>query len=305
VSETIDGHIGEYLVRLAGGVVLLLAAPVFMLIVRRRAVLLAGATAILAFLAWTRTPGTGIAHSNLVLTREGTALSETRYLIPVFAICALTLALAAREGTRRARVAAGVVLVAAIVWNVVRLVQLPHGVLPPFLPVLAAAAGGAVVLLAAQAVAPPSWRLPRGAWAGALLTILAALIIAPAGSGWTERIANSSADPVGGVPVLRWYADDAELGDDESIAFASWAMVGPLAGDRFDHHLSLVPRNAACEKVQRTATQGWVVTTSPGYAHGFLGLAPFNANFCLNGTTPRFANAKMRVYAPPGARAKR
>jgi len=99
VSETIDGHLGAYLARIAGGMVLLVAAPVFMVLVRRRAVLIAGATAILGFLARTRTPGTGITHPNLVLTPEGTALSETRYLVPVFATCALTLALAARGRT--------------------------------------------------------------------------------------------------------------------------------------------------------------------------------------------------------------
>jgi hypothetical protein len=192
VSETIDGHVGAYLARIAGGIVLLVAAPVFMLLVRRRAVVVAGATAIVGFFAWTRAPGTGITHSNLVLTPEGTALSETRYLVPVFATSALTLALAAREGGRRIRAAAGLVLVAAIVWNVVRLVQLPHGVLPPILPVLGVAAAGALVLLALRglsggAVARPRARLPRGAWAGALLAVLAALVIAPAGSGWTKR----------------------------------------------------------------------------------------------------------------------
>jgi hypothetical protein len=284
--------------------VLLVAAPVFMLLVRRRAVVVAGATAIVGFLAWTRAPGTGITHSNLVLTPEGTALSETRYLVPVFATSALTLALAAREGGRRIRAAAGLVLVAAIVWNVVRLVQLPHGVLPPILPVLGAAAAGALVLLALRglsggAVARPRARLPRGAWAGALLAVLTALVIAPAGSGWTKRIANSRADPVSGLPALRWFADDAELGEDEPIAFAGWAMVGPLAGDRFDHRLLLVPRQAPCQQVQAVANQGWLVTTAPNYAYGFLGLAPFDANFCMGGTVPRFASQKMHVYAPP------
>jgi hypothetical protein len=306
VSETIDGHVGAYLARIAGGIVLLVSAPVFMLLVRRRAVVIAGATAIVGFLAWTRTPGTGITHSDLVLTPEGTALSETRYLVPVFATCALTLALAAREGGRRIRVAAGLALVAAIVWNVVQLVQLPHGVLPPILPVLGAAAVGELVLLALRGlsggtVARPRARVSRGARAGALLAVLAALVIAPAGSGWTKRIANSSADPVSGLPVLRWFADDAELGKDEPIAFAGWAMVGPLAGDRFDHHLSLVPRRAPCQQVQTVANQGWLVTTSPNYAYGFLGLAPFDANFCMAGTVPRFASQKMHVYAPPAS----
>ena len=106
VGETLDGHLGEYLARIAGGIVLLLAAPVFMALVRRRPVLIAGTTAIVGFVAWTRTPGTGLSHSSLVLSPQGTALSETRYLIPVFATCAVTVALAAREGDRRLRLAA-------------------------------------------------------------------------------------------------------------------------------------------------------------------------------------------------------
>jgi hypothetical protein len=262
---------------------------------------MAGATAIVGFLVWTRTPGTGISRSPLVVEPAGTALSETRYLVPVFATCAVTLALAAREGDRRVRLAAVAVLIAAIAWNVIRLAQLPHGLLPPFLPVLAAAAGGALVLFALRWLLPGRPRrslVPRGAWAGALLAVLLAALLAPTGDGWTKRIANAHADPVGGLPVLGWYADDPGLRRDEPVAFAGWAMVGPLAGDRFDHHLSLIPRHAPCAKAQGAATKGWVVTTTPGYAYGFLGLVPFNANFCLNGTIPRFANQKMRVYAP-------
>ena len=100
-----------------------------------------------------------------------------------------------------------------------------------------------------------------------------------------------------GLPVLRWFADDADLGDDEPIAFAGWVMVGPLAGDRFDHHLSLVPPLAPCEQVRAVANEGWLVTTAPNYAYGFLGLAPFDANFCLGGAVARFASEKMHVYA--------
>jgi len=74
---------------------------------------------------------------------------------------------------------------------------------------------------------------------------------------------------------------------------------GRWAGDRFDHHLSLVPRQAPCQHVQAVANRGWLVTTAPSYVHRFVGLAPFDANFCMGGTAPRFTSEKMHVYAPP------
>jgi len=304
VGETLDGHLGEYLARIAGGIVLLLAAPVFMALVRRRPVLIAGATAILGFVAWMRTPGTGLSHSSLVLSPQGTALSETRYLVPVFATCAVTVALAAREGDRRARLAVGATLAAAAVWNVIRLVQLPHGLLPPFLPVLAAAAAGALLLLALRRLrrlGHPRVRVPRGAWAGVLLAALVALVLAPTGDGWTARIADSNADPVHGLPVLRWAADDPGLGRHERVAFAGWAMVGPLAGDRFDRRLSLLPPHAPCDQIRAAANEGWLVTTAPNYSYGFLGLAPFDANICMGVAPTRFSTSKMQVWAPTTA----
>jgi hypothetical protein len=303
-GATLDGRVDEYLVLLAGGIALLLAAPVFMAVVRRRPVLIAGATAIVGFVVWLRTPGTGLSHSPLALTPESTALSETRYLIPVFATCAVTVVLAARDSGGRVRQATGAALVVAIVWNVVRVLQLPHGVLPPFLPVVAAAACGELLVLALRGLWQ-RWRphvtIPHGAWAGVLLAILVAVLLAPTGEGWTARVAASNADPVHGLSALRWAADDPDLRRHERVTFAGWAMVGPLAGDRFDRHLSLLPPHGPCERVRAAARAGWLVTTAPNYAYGFLGLTPFNANSCMGIEPTRFADQRMRVWAPPTA----
>ena len=78
-------------------------------------------------------------------------------------------------------------------------------------------------------------------------------------------------------------------------------MVGPLAGDRFDRRLSLLPPHAPCDQIRAAANEGWLVTTAPNYSYGFLGLAPFDANICMGVAPTRFSTSKMQVWAPTTA----
>jgi hypothetical protein len=141
----------------------------------------------------------------------------------------------------------------------------------------------------------------RAALAGAAGAVLLAVVIgaalAPVGNGWADRTANADTAPVIGLPALRWSVYAAFKSHDR-ITFGGWAMVGPLAGDRFQRHFALLPSDAACAQVRAAALRSWLVTTAPGYGHGFFGLQPFSANACMAGIKPRFAQ-KMRVYGPP------
>ncbi len=307
VSATLHTTGSEYATRLAGGLLVLAAVPFAIALVRRHAVLIAGATTIVGFLIWMRTPGTGLSTSPIFFTPNG-PVSESRYALPVLVSAALTVALAARDGGRRTRIAALVVLAGAALWSAIVIVTLPGQILPPPSRVLVAALLGTVILVGLTGLVPdvrgflhrsPRLRTALGGTAGAvLLAVLLATVLAPSGKGWTGRTANASTSQIIGLPTLRWSVYDRALRTHDRISFAGWALVGPLAGDRFQRRFSLLPSDATCAQVRTAAQQGWLVTTEPGYGHGFFGLTPFSANACMTGVKPRFAQ-KMRVYGPP------
>ena len=308
ISATVHSTASDYATRLAGGLLALAAVPFAMALVRRRAVLLAGATTIVGFLAWARTPGTGLPRSKVLFIPEGYPFSESRYALPVLACAALTIALAARDGGRRTRIAALVVLAGAVLWSAIVIVTLPGQILPPAGRVLVVAVLGTVILVGLTGLVPdvraflqrsPRLRTALGGTVGAvLLVVILGAVLAPSGKGWTGRTANASTSQIIGLPTLGWAAYDAALRPHDRISFAGWALVGPLAGDRFQRRFSLLSSDATCVQVRTAAQQGWLVTTEPDYGHGFFGLTPFSANACMTGVKPRFAQ-KMRVYGPP------
>jgi hypothetical protein len=311
LGPTLSGQLGEYADRLAGGLLLLAATPIAMAIVRTRAVLVTGATTLVGFVVWMRTPGTGLPISDQVFVPYGFALSTTRYLVPVLAAAGLTVALAARDGGRRTRIASGAVLGASIVWSVGADLDLPSGVLPPVAPLIAVAALLAAILVGLTGFWPDVRRLAathpasqrvRAALSGAVgVTLVAALIgavLAPVGEGWVKRSAKARNTPMIGIGVLRRAVSDRAVRRHDAFVFAGWATVGPMAGDRFQHHYSFLPRDAPCSQVRAAARKAWLVTTEPGFGHGFFGITPFDANACMAAVKPRFAY-KMRLYGPP------
>jgi hypothetical protein len=311
LSPTLSGQFGEYADRLAGGILLLAATPIAMAVVRTRAVLVAGATTLVGFVVWARTPGTGLPISDQVFVPHGFALSTTRYLVPVLAAAALTVVLAARNGGRRVRMVAAAVLAGASAWNVGADLDLPSGVLPPAAPLIAVALVLSAILVgltgfwpdmrrfAATHRAPPWLRAAlNGAVGVALAVALMGAVLAPVGDGWVKRSSLSRNTPMIGIGVLRRAASDPAVRPHDAFVFAGWATVGPLAGDRFQHRYTFLPRDASCAQVRAAARKAWLVTTEPGFGHGFFGITPFDANACMRGIKPRFAY-KMRLYGPP------
>ncbi len=177
-AATLDGRGGEYASHLAGGLAILAAGLAMPLLARRREVTIAGGVTLLALLAWTLAPVTGLTESPLVVPPGLWSISTTRYLLPVIGCAALAVALGSRGGAQRksgataaathgshseagrkrdappavtpggvAHALALLAFGAAIVWNLVEDVALGG----PYLPRWSTLAAGALAGLAALA----------------------------------------------------------------------------------------------------------------------------------------------------------
>jgi hypothetical protein len=292
----------EYGQRLGVAPLLALGAIAAPLAVRRREVTAAGAATVVALLAWMASPATGLPASPLVWMPEGWPESGTRYLLPVLASAALTIALVTKRPGRMAK-AATAVLGATLIGDLVVLAARGAPFLPPVELAVAALVGAVVAALAGRAPAGP--RLPRPALAAlaalALVTAVAGLSFASDGYvGRHARVGESSAL---GSDVVAWMAARPDFRDGgEPVAIASRAMIAPLAGDRLQHRLELVPQREPCPRVLARARQGWLVASPPQFADGFLGLGKVSAPLCLRGERPLFRGHNFSVYRLGAAR---
>jgi hypothetical protein len=189
-------------------------------------------------------------------------------------------------------VAASIVLVGAIAWGLVRDVQIGFPVTPSATTLVAGAVVGALVAWLA------GWlivRVPLLATA-----IVAALVLAIAGSGYLDRHAEASRafDP----DVSRFFAAQPDFsGGDRTVAMAP-TLAGPLAGDRLTHRLTLLRGDASCAEVRKAAREGYVVlraaTSVQVQAHPRVVFpVPVTARRCLGRARPLFARGGIEVYA--------
>ncbi len=271
---TLEGRIDVYARVLAGGLALVAGGVLAPLVARRRAVLATAAGAALSLLAWGLAPFTGRADSGVL----DLSLSTTRYLLPALAAGAVGLALAGRT-SRIARA----VLAAAVVWSVIRTAQLGFPVLPAAATLLAGAVAGAAIGLL---------RPPR-AVAASVAVVGGAVLLANGGDGWLSRHATTAATSA--APVERLFADAPGWAERrEPVAFSP-QVVGPIAGDRLRHAVSLIAPDESCRSVRRLARRGYVVIERVPYPQL---LAPTTAPGCLAGATPIAAAGAWRVYGP-------
>jgi hypothetical protein len=283
----------EYGQRLAASPLLVLGAVAALLAVRRREVTWAAAAAAVALLAWMASPATGLSASPLVWIPEGWPESGTRYLLPVLAAAALTLALVTKRPGRMAQ-AATAVLAAVLAGDLVVLAARGAPFLPPLELALAAVAGGTLVALAQRGRAGLS--VPGPALA-ALALVAATAGLSLAADGYVGRHARVAESSALGSDVVAWMAARPDFRDgDEPVAIASRAMIAPLAGDRLQHRLELVPQRESCPRVLARARRGWLVASPPQFADGFLGLGKVSAPLCLRGERPLFRGHNFAVY---------
>jgi len=270
---------------------------------QRRALLGAAAVLGLAVLAWASAPVTGLPRATGLARPGFLAESGLRYALPALLTAIVAVALAARSGGRAAT-AATAVLAAAVAWNVVELAQLGPPFTPSLLVILAGAAFGLAVLGAAtvlgRALRPRTGgpRRVSGAVVGAALAAVAAGLLAIGATGYVERSSRLAESTSLGRGVVSWFVTRPNFAHGHRpIAFATRAPIAALAGDRFNHVLSVVAPFESCDKVRARALAGWVVVTDPAYGYGFLSVDPYSTPRCFAGRAPGYDDGTFRVYS--------
>jgi len=284
--ESLEGRTEVYVDGLAGGLVLMVGGTLAWLLARSRAVVIASVATAFAVLAWARAPFTGIADDRYI----DLSLFVLRYLMPAIAVGAVALALASRGRGPRALLAAGM-LAAATVWSALNSRKLGYPNVPGVTLVGSGVLAGAVVALAAQRLAahgPGVVRIASG-----FATAVVALALAAAAPGYVERHARTNATFA--APVITWFAGLAEFRDGDAPISLSPQTIGPLAGDRLQHDIKLIPGRSSCREVLARARQGFVVVQDlPALTRRYL--VPYRAGECLADQTAIFTGSNFRVY---------
>jgi hypothetical protein len=293
-GETVDVLGEAYLRRFGGGLLVLAAGLLAPLIAPRRRVIWASAAVVVGLILWAWSPITGVPAEGVALPE--TAFSTSRYLTPVIAAACVALALAAREGTRRA-VAVALLLGAGAVVNLVQTFRLGFPVAPsPWTALLGAVVGAAVALAAGLMLRAPvasRRRLPGRARAAVVIAagIAGGALLALPATGFVKRHGEANSALV--APVVRWLSAQPSFRDGSSPVATTPAYIGVLAGDRLRHRLEAIPPRSSCAEAARRAPHEWLVI----YGGPLGGVAPDAVRHCL--PPPAFDNGPMTVYRPP------
>lgn len=292
-AATLDGHLRAYADAIAGSVVVLAAALAAPLAARRRAIVWSAAATLTALLLWTVAPFTGIpAHvpPEWVPALAGQAVNASRYLLPAIAAGCLTLALAARSNGR-ARLLAHGALAAAIAWNLIRLAGLEDfkASSPPLVACGFAAGSLAGILLPSAAVA----KVAASRVAQIAVVLALGLATSAAAHGYVGRHAAVDLHflPSYG-PLLRSLVDRSDFSHDGRAVAIAPLTLAPLAGDRLEHPIELIPARESCASVERLARTRWVVVYEGYYFH------PYTARRCFRQQTPVEHVGPFSVYRP-------
>ena len=281
-GETLDRLGDEYVRLLSGSLVVLAAGLLAWLVDRRREVVAASAVVALGVVLWTFGPLTGVSVRGL----DAIVASSVRYLLPATAVAVLAIALAGRRpGLPRALAAAA--LGVAIVWNLVRIRSFGSPSVPSAAVPLAGAVAGALAGLLLARLPLPA-RLP--AVAAPALMVAAGVALAPLASGFIARHAEAGLVDSG---LIAFVAGDERHRDGEEPISVIPTHIAPLAGDRLQHELRLVPEDAACPELERRLARGdWVVMRRDAPT------GSYRARDCLRERTPAYEDAVFRVHAP-------
>ncbi len=273
-AAALSGRAGQYAEVLGGGLLLLAAAPLAVLADRRRATVVTAAVAAISLLLWARAPFTGEQGDPEL---DVLVVGGVRYALPALAAVALVVALA---GRRRPRAAAAV-LGAGVLFNLVRLADLPYPDRPRLWLLAAGVAAGAH---AALAPLPP---LPRRAAPVAALAATAAAL-ALAAPGYWARHPGVRLPDAGAVRFLESRRGEVAMAP---VRFAS------LAGDDLRRRVTLIGQRETCAALaRRRARGGWVVLVTAPQPRAFT--QPATAPGCLRGERPAYADGSMAIYAP-------
>jgi hypothetical protein len=283
---TLQGRLGEYLDFLGGAPLLLACALLAAVVVRRRAVLVSAAATAAGGLIWARSPFTGRTDFNRLFDFS---LSTTRYLLPVFAAAALTLALAARRGGPVGAAALGA-LAASTLWSLVAAIGLGYPRAPSAAVLTTGVVlGAAIGFLAGQAPKPSAAAVRIGGLAAAAGV---ALLLAATAPGFLERYARTGNF---GSPVTEWLQSRKVYRDGSQPVYFAPAPFAVLAGFDLAHRIEVIPAREDCAGVRRRARRGFVVVRRFVFERF---VTSFTADECLRGVRPVYTDgSEWRVYS--------
>lgn len=302
--RTLEGRLDDYGSVLAGGVVVLAGALLTPVMARSRAVMAAAGAAALSLLAWALAPVTGLSVAPDVPSIGIWSLSTSRYLLPAIACGCLVLALAAELGGV-ARGWSVAVLGAAIVWNLVEVSALGAPYVPRLTTLLAGAAAGLVAMALVARLRERVGHIPTPRRAGALAVAAGALaaaaagaLLAPAADGYLRRHGTvERSTSVDGRRLTEWFVSQPGFEDgSRPVSTAGRFLAAQLAGQRFQHDLELLPRDASCQEVEHAAERGWLVLDLR-VTRGVLGVESVAAADCRPRGRPVYDNGWFRVYS--------
>jgi hypothetical protein len=127
---------------------------------------------------------------------------------------------------------------------------------------------------------------------GALVVAAAALLTLPAG-GWVKHHSKHRANFDAGMAEFLSAREDFREGD-EPIWMAP-LLAGPLAGDRLQHDLRLIPAKLPCPEVARLREDGWVILLEDPIWTEAIG---YSAGGCLKEEPPLAVIDDWRIYQP-------
>ena len=283
---TLEGRVGEYLDFLGGAPFMLACAMLAALLVRRRAVVASAAATAVGALIWARSPFTGRSDFSRVFDFS---LTTTRYLLPVFAAAALTLALATRDARRLRPVAFGALAVSAA-WSLQAALDLGYPRSPSAGVLLAGVVVGAAGGLLAGYAPKPTPAAVR--LLGAAAAVGFALLLAVTAPGFLERYAGTGNF---GSPVVSWLDSQPAYREGSQPVYFAPAPIAVLAGPELEHRLEVIPPREDCAGVLRRARRGFVVLRR-FVLERFV--TAFSADECLRGRRPVFSDGReWRVYS--------
>jgi hypothetical protein len=96
--------------------------------------------------------------------------------------------------------------------------------------------------------------------------------------------------------ITRWLAANATYRAHPDGVATSPAFIGPLAGDRLDHHLSALAGPDSCATIAARNRHSWLVV----YGGPVRGATPAQVRRCLRGAKPAFDNGAFVAYPPAG-----
>ncbi len=295
---TLLDHLSSYISNLSGGALLIAGGALIPVLTRRRTPLIASAAVLIGTIAWANAPVTGLPD---LPGLYGAVQSSVRYLLPVFAAGACALALAARERSIGARLTALTALCATLAWSLVS--DLQHSFFIPFTSWLAPGVLiGAALAAAAPALARPR-SLPR---AGAAVTaaLASAVGLALGSSGYLARHAKVVTE--WDAAAAGFLARQPGFSSGRMAVAAAPDALGPLAGDRLRHRVSLISETATCTQIAALTRQAWVVIrvarAQPLPGHPGVLFPPLgSAQACLGPTPALYDDGSYRIYGPAAA----